>query len=79
MLDFELIDALREPVIKGVQTYWDYLQKDDAVCNDLACADIVPLHESAVMKTWWLFDKQRTGRYESIESVLNEFKQDFRV
>lgn len=79
VVDFELINELRDPVKNGLEDYWGQLQESDELCNNLARANIVPLHKSAVMKTWFLFGSTRTGHNESITTLLDEFKHAFRV
>ena len=72
-VDFEILEKMPPLIADGLERYWNKLQDDEALCNNLALANIIPLRGWPVVKSWILFERDREGRYHSITEIFNRF------
>jgi hypothetical protein len=73
-IDYEILGAMHPLVAKGLGRYWNELIQSENRCNDLAQANIIPLRGWPVKKSWILFERDRFGKYHSVEEIFNRFK-----
>jgi len=76
-VDYELLSKMPPILANGLERYWKHLQSDDDLCNKLAQANILALRSRPLLKSWILFEKDKTGKYHSVEEIFNRF--DWRI
>lgn len=76
-MDFEILEALRQRIRDGLETYWNELQRSPDLCDSLARARVLAFRNWPVLKAWLLFEGTPTRRHPSITEIFNRF--DWRI
>jgi len=71
--DYELLAPMPAFLAKGLDGYWNELQRSDDFCNNLALANILALRSWPVLRSWSLFEMKSDGTYESITEIFGKF------
>jgi len=69
----QLLAAMPRLIAAGMEHYWNELQHDEALCNQLALAAIEPLGSQPIMRSWRLFERDPHEIYHSITEIFSRF------
>lgn len=70
--DIEILKPMPALLAGALETYWADLQTREETCNNLAKANVIPLRNWPVFRSWSLFGP-RSGSYSSIGELFTEF------
>ena len=70
-IDHEILAKMPPLMAAGLERYWNQLGADEDLCNRLARANIIALRNWPVLKSWLLFERDRSGRHHSITAMFN--------
>jgi len=76
-IDYGILSMMPPLIANGLERYWNELQHNDTYCNRLAKANIIALRNWPVLKSWFLFERNKHGVYHTITEIFNKF--DWRV
>lgn len=71
-IDYEILSKMPPFITSGIERYWNQLQSDEELCNNLAKANIIALRNWPVFISWKLFEKDEYGNYHSITDIFKK-------
>jgi len=72
-IDHEILSKMHPLIAKGLDRYWNQLQRDASLCDKLAKANIIALRNWPVFRSWTLFEQDESGKHHSITEIFNRF------
>lgn len=72
--DYEILSHMPPLIAAGLEKYWKQLQEDKDLCNQLAKANIIALRSRPVFESWKLFERDKSGKYPSVQEIFDKFK-----
>jgi hypothetical protein len=72
-IDFEIMEHIPHLLANGLESYWNEILVSETMCNNLAMANVIALRRWPVFQSWLLFEKDQSGKYQSITDRFSSF------